>query len=184
RLLAIAWKEFVQLRRDPVTLAMMVALPVLQLLFFGYAINTDVRNIPTVVYDQDGSVESRDLVRRMEATGFYRVLANVRDYREIERALKSNTARVALVMPVGFGADVRSGEGAVAQLVVDGSDPQTVASATNTAAALVSGISTKVMVQQLAGAGLATAPAMTLEPTVWYNPQLKTAVFVVPGLVG
>ena len=70
RLLAIAWKELIQLRRDRLTLAMMAALPVIQLLLFGYAINTDVRHIPTIVYDQDRSTQSRDFARRMAATGF------------------------------------------------------------------------------------------------------------------
>ena len=73
RFLAICWKEFIQLRRDRPTFAMMVGLPVMQLLLFGYAINTDVRNIPTVVFDPDRSVESRGLVSRLEATGFYDV---------------------------------------------------------------------------------------------------------------
>jgi ABC-2 type transport system permease protein len=184
RLLAIAWKEFMQVKRDTITVLMMVGLPVAQLLFFGYAINTDVRNIPTVIYDQDGSPESRDLVRRMEATGFYMILGPVRSYDEISRALVSNIARVALVVPTGFGNDLRSGGAAEAQLVVDGSDPQTVASASNTAGAMISGLAMDMMVQRLDAAGLATAPPVKLEPTVWYNPELRTAVFVVPGLVG
>src|SRR5258706_1591769 len=83
----IAWKELLQLKRDRMTLAMMAVLPVLQLLLFGYAINTDVRHIPTVVYDQDQSAESRDLGRSLEATGFYDMKGQVRSYEEIERAL-------------------------------------------------------------------------------------------------
>ncbi|MBC7173499.1 MAG: ABC transporter permease [Polyangiaceae bacterium] len=180
----MAWKEFVQVKRDGITLLMMGGLPVLQLLFFGYAINTDVRNIPTVIYDQDGSVESRDLVRRLEATGFYRILAHVRSYDEISRALVSNVARVALVVPVGFGSELRSGGGAQAQLVVDGSDPQTVASASNTAGAMISGLSMDIMVRKLDAAGMNAGTPVELKPTIWYNPELRTAVFVVPGLVG
>ena len=100
RFLAICWKEFVQLKRDRVTVFIMAGLPVLQLLFFGYAINTDVRNIPTVVYDQDGSAESRDLVQRLEVTGFYDIVGHVRNYDEISRALRSGRARVAIIVPV------------------------------------------------------------------------------------
>lgn len=171
RLFAIAWKEFLQLRRDRLTLAMMLVLPMVQLLLFGYAINTDVRHIPMVVFDPDRSAASRDLVRRMESTGFYDLVGEVADYDEIGRAFRANEARVALVFPPGYEADLAAGRGTTVQLVVDGSDPQIVASATNTAASLV----------QAAGAAVRT---LSLEPTIWYNPDLRTATFIVPGLVG
>jgi ABC-2 type transport system permease protein len=184
RFLAICWKEFVQLKRDRVTVFIMAGLPVLQLLFFGYAINTDVRNIPTVVYDQDGSSESRDLVRRLEVTGFYDIVGHVRNYDEISRALRSGRARVALIVPVSFGERLRARLPADTQLVVDGSDPQTVASATHTAASLFGGLSMDIAMRRLSAAGLGTSQPITLTPTTWYNPELETAVFVVPGLVG
>ena len=80
RIGVISWKELRQLRRDRMTLAMMIALPVMQLLLFGYAINTDVRHIPTIVYDQDNTADSRDLYRSMEATGFYDIMGQVGGY--------------------------------------------------------------------------------------------------------
>ncbi len=184
RFLAICWKEFLQLRRDRITVFMMAGLPVLQLLFFGYAINTDVRNIPTVIFDQDGSEESRDLVRRLEATGFYDVVGHVRNYGEISRALRSGQARVAVVVPSSFGANIRGRLATEAQLVVDGSDPQTVASATHTAASLFGGLSMDLALGRMTAAGLGGFEPITLKPTTWYNPELETAVFVVPGLVG
>ena len=82
RLFTIAWKELIQLRRDRMTLGRMVGLPVMQLLLFGWAINTDVRHMPTVIYDQDQSAQSRDLVRSMEATGYYDVVGHVRSHRQ------------------------------------------------------------------------------------------------------
>ena len=181
----IAYKELLQLRRDRMTLAMMVALPLVQLLLFGYAINTDVRHIPSVLYDQDHSAESRDLARSLEATGFYDFIGSVDGYDDIQRALRSNRAHVALVIPPGYASDIARGKPTRAQLVVDGSDPQTVASATNTAAGLVSARSTAILLRRLArtGAGFATQP-IELEPDTWYNPELRTAVYVVPGLVG
>jgi ABC-2 type transport system permease protein len=185
RIGVIAWKELRQLRRDRMTLAMMVMLPVMQLLLFGYAINTDVRHIPTVVYDQDHSAASRDMARSLEATRFYDVIGEVRNYDEIERALRSGQAKVALVVPPRYGSDVVAGRPARMQLVVDGSDPQTVASAINTAASLVAARSSELSVGRLApsAAGLTLAP-ITLEPTTWYNPDLRTAVYIVPGLIG
>src|SRR5947199_9780842 len=99
RLGSVAVKEMLQLKRDKLTMEMMVALPVVQLALFGYAIDTDVRHIPTVVYDQDQSAQSRDFSRSLEATGFYRLLGEVRGYDEIERALRSGEAKVGLVVP-------------------------------------------------------------------------------------
>jgi len=167
RLWSIALKELLQLRRDRLTLAMMLALPVVQLMLFGYAIDTDVRHIPTVVYDQDRSAQSRDFAQRMRATGFYDLRGKVRGYDEIERAMRSGSARVALVVPEGYASDLARGRPASLQLVVDGSDPQTVSSATAAATGLAQG-----------------RPRVLLEPATWYNPDLKTSIYIVPGLVG
>jgi ABC-2 type transport system permease protein len=186
RPLAIAWKELLQLRRDRLTMAMMVALPLVQLLLFGYAINTDVRHLRTLVFDQDGSAASRDLARRLEATGSFTVVGAVRGYDEIDRAMRQGLARVALVVPPRFAAELRGGRSPTVQLIVDGSDPQSVASATDTAAALVGAQATQLMLArlaQVAGRGAAVLP-LSVEPNTWYNPDLRTAVFVVPGLVG
>jgi len=185
RFLAIAWKELIQLRRDRPTLAMMVGLPVMQLLLFGYAINTDVRHIPTVIYDQDQSAESRDMIRRLEATGFYDMVGSVRSYAETQDAMRSGRARVSLVVPVDFSESIHAGRPTSLQLVVDGSDPQTVASAINTAASLSAQRSLEIMVGRLSKSALGVSVTpLSLEPVTWYNPELRTATYVVPGLVG
>jgi ABC-2 type transport system permease protein len=185
RTLTIARKELLQLRRDRLTLAMMLVLPVMQLMLFGYAINTDVRNIPTVVYDQDQSARSRDLALSLASTGFYDIVGNARNYAEVERALRANSARVALVIPARYSSRITRGEPAQVQLIVDGSDPQTVASATNTAASLVAARSAQLMVGRLRQSGNSVSfEPISLEPSTWYNPDLRTAVYIVPGLVG
>jgi ABC transporter DrrB family efflux protein len=177
RLWSISLKELLQLKRDRLTLAMMLVLPVVQLMLFGYAIDTDVRHIPTVVYDMDRSAASRDFAQGMRATGFYDLLGEVRGYDEIATAMRSGTARVALVVPSGYASDLVRGRGATLQLVVDGSDPQTVASATNAATGLAAARSAQLSVRRLSG-------GITVEPSTWYNPELKTAIYIVPGLVG
>jgi ABC-2 type transport system permease protein len=184
RLWVIAWKELLQLRRDRLTLAMMVALPLLQLLLFGYAINTDVRHSPMVVFDQDRSASSRELVRSMVATTYYDRAGEVATYAEIGEAIRTGRAKVALVIPPDYARDLRVGRTARVQLVVDGSDPQTVASATNTAASLVSARAAALMVARLGAAGSPAAVPVELEPNTWYNPDLRTAVYIVPGLIG
>jgi ABC-2 type transport system permease protein len=182
RIATIARKELLQLRRDRLTVAMMVALPLMQLLLFGWAINTDVRHIPTLIYDQDRTAQSRDLARSLEVTGFYDVVGHVGGYVEIERALRMGVARVALVIPPDYASDLARGRPTQLQLVVDGSDPQTVGSATNTAASLVAARSSQLLVR-MAGAPMA-GPPISVETNTWYNPDLRTAVFIVPGLVG
>jgi ABC-2 type transport system permease protein len=185
RPLVIARKELIQLRRDRLTLGMMAVQPVVMLLLFGYAINTDVRHIPTVVYDQDHTAESRDLARRMEATGFYDVVSQVEGYGEIDRALRSGAARTALVVPPRYGDDLARGLTAHVQLIVDGSDPQVVASAQDTASSLVASRSQDIQVERIARAGgAAVPPPIELLPSVRYNPDLRTAVYIVPGLIG
>jgi len=184
RALVIAKKELLQLRRDRMTLAMMVVLPLLQLLLFGYAINTDVRHIPLLVFDQDRSAQSRDLARSLEVTGFYDLVGHVESYDEIARALGAGRARAALVVPPRYASDLASGRTSTLQLVLDGSDPQVVASATNTAASLIGARSLELLLARSPGLGPARGEPIRLEPTIWYNPELRTAVYVVPGLVG
>ncbi len=188
RLLAVAWKEMRQLMRDRLTAGMMLGIPALQFLLFGYAINTDVRHLPLAVLDRDRTPASRELARALTVTGYFDIAGAVEDDAQVERALRIGGARAALVILPGFSADLASGRGARAQLVVDGTDPLTVTSASNAAVGLASARSVALMVQRQAvsggAAGGSAQPALTIEPTVWYNPELRTAVYIVPGLVG
>ncbi|NUP05692.1 MAG: ABC transporter permease [Polyangiaceae bacterium] len=172
----MAWKELIQLRRDRLTLGMAVALPVMQLLLFGYAINADVRHIRTVVYDEDQTAASRDLVRSLEATGTYDIVGNVRDHGEIETSFQSGDARVAIVVPARYAADLGAGRSPTVGLLVDGSDPQVVGSATSTASSLVAARGAELAAQR--------TPPIGIEPNILYNPDQRTALNIVPGLVG
>jgi ABC-2 type transport system permease protein len=100
RMWAMVVKEFVQMRRDRMTFATMLVIPILQLVLFGYAINTDVRHLPTVVYDQDRSAASRDLARSMEATGYYDLVGHVTSYAEIERAMTNHITNTTYINPL------------------------------------------------------------------------------------
>ena len=169
RIAVVARKELRQVRRDRLTIGMMVMLPLIQLMLFGYAIDTDVRHMPTVIVDADGTPAARDLVRRLEATGFYDVTQRVGGYDEIAIAFRSGQARVGVVIPRGYSAALVTHHQAQFQLVIDGSDAQTVASAQSGAQAVAD--------------GLAHGQTM-MNVSIWYNPDLRTAVYVVPGLVG
>ena len=182
RILVIAHKELLQLRRDRLTIGMMVVLPIMQLILFGYAIDTDVRHLRTVVYDVDRTAASRDLSRRLAVTGYYDLVGTATGYADIDAEFRAGDAGVAIVVPAGYSADLARGRTARVQLLVDGSDPQTVASATNTASFVIS---------QLAADRGATGRAAGVQPpgidvatSILYNPDLRTAVYIVPGLVG
>lgn len=179
RLLAVAWKELRQLARDRLTLGMMVAIPAMQFLLFGFAINTDVRHLGLAVLDRDRSAASRELVRALEVTGYFSTAGAVHDDAELSRALRTGQARAGLVIAAGYGAELAAGRTARAQLVIDGTDPLTVSSASNAAAALAA----HRALRGLAAAGGAEPP-LTIEPLVWYNPELRTALYIVPGLIG
>ena len=180
RILVVARKELIQLRRDRLTIGMMVVLPLMQLVLFGYAIDTDVRHMPTVVYDADRTAPSRDLARRLVVTGFYDQLGEVRGYDDVATEMRSGDAAVALVVPLGYAADLARGRTAHVQLLVDGSDPQTVAAASQSAASVIQQLSASITAKQ----GGARPPAISVETSILYNPDSRTAVYIVPGLVG
>lgn len=183
RLLVIAWKELIQLRRDRLTLGMAVMLPIMQLGLFGYAINTDVRHIPTVIYDQDRSAASRDLVHGLVATGTFDVAGEVQGHDEIERMLRGGKARAGLVVPRRYASDLAAHEPATVQLVVDGSDPQIVGSATSSATAYVAARGALLVTERTPPYARAAAP-LGLEANILYNPEQRTALNIVPGLIG
>jgi len=182
RILVVAHKELLQLRRDRLTIGMMVMLPLMQLVLFGYAIDTDVRHLPTVVYDTDRSASSRDLARRLEVTGYYDIVDQARDYGDVQAAFRSGRAGVALVIPARYSADLARGRAAHVQLLIDGSDPQTVASASNTAVSVIGQLAAQRAAARLPVG--ARAPTIDVATSILYNPDLRTAVYIVPGLVG
>jgi ABC-2 type transport system permease protein len=173
------WKEFLQLRRDRLTFAMMTALPALQLMLFGYAIQTDVRKLPTVVVDDSRTSESRALVQVLQNTDNFRVVATVRDRAVARRWIERGAARVALVIPPDYQRNIRGGHTGVAQLLIDAADPQS-------SGAAISGaqLAAAARSQQLLATRLAVKAPVEIRVRPWYNPAQKSAIFIVPGIVG
>ncbi|WP_230981022.1 ABC transporter permease [Gemmatimonas groenlandica] len=173
------WKEFLQLRRDRLTFAMMTALPAIQLLLFGYAIQTDVRRLPTVVLDESRTSESRALIQVLANTDNFTFVASVPDRASAKRWIERGAARVALVIPPEYQRNIRSGHTGVAQMLIDAADPQSSGAA----------ISGAQLAAQARGASLLAAqykirPPVEIRMRPWYNPAQKSATFIVPGIVG
>ena len=123
KILPMLWKELVQLRRDRFTLAMMLGVPAIQLALFGYAIQTDVRHLPTVVLDESRTSESRRLVETMRNTGNFDVIEHVESRAALADRIESGRANAGLVIPPGYMRDLKRGRTAQAQMVVDAADP-------------------------------------------------------------
>lgn len=173
------WKEFLQLRRDRLTFAMMTGLPAVQLLLFGYAIQTDVRKLPTVVVDESRSSESRQLVQVLANTDNFRIITSVPDRHVARRWIERGDARVALVIPPDYQRNLRSGKTGVAQLLIDAADPQS-------SGAAISGaqLAAQARGAQLLATRYQLQPPVEIRVRPWYNPAQKSAVFIVPGIVG
>ena len=176
RIKAIAQKEILQIRRDPLSLAMAFIMPVLLLLIFGYAITLDVNNLTTIVYDADQSSLSRELLRELTASGYFTIVRNAGSQREIDGYLDAGKARVAVSIPVDFAKTIGRGTSAQLQVIVDGSDSNTATIALGYLSAL-----TELFSQRTGGSP--TRPLIDPRIRVWYNPDLKSRNFIIPGLI-
>ncbi len=172
------WKEFLQMRRDKFTLLMLMGIPALQLLLFGFAVRTEVRHLPTVVLDQSRSSQGRALVELLVNTQNYDVAARVTGQDEVEEWLAKGKARAAIIIPPDFATNIKRGHVASAQIIVDGSDPLT-ASAAISGGALVGQAAGRI----LGNAPVSAPPALDIRVRPRYNPGLKTPIYIVPGLV-
>jgi ABC-2 type transport system permease protein len=170
RVWSIVAKEFIQIRRDPRTLAIVLVMPLMQLILFGYAINTTVDHISTVVLDQADDAQSRGFLDSFFNTGYFDRVGAVSSLEQLRAEIDAGTARVGIVVPPDFSRDLLAGRSPTAQVVIDGSDPNTAQTAV-----LVSGA--------LAQRGQVT-PAIDVRPIVLYNPGLQSVNFMIPGLLG
>lgn len=178
RLRAMARKEWIQLRRDPRSMTLAFVLPLLLLLFFGYAITWDVDDLPVAVVDHDRTAASRALVEAFVANGTFRVAGRPESERDATRALVLGDVNGVLVVPAGYARDLRSGRGAGVQLLLDGSDANTATIAQSRADAIVARHALDAVRE-----GRRATPPIRLEARTWYNPSLESRHMIVPGLV-
>jgi ABC-2 type transport system permease protein len=182
RLRAIFWKEFIQMRRDRATLRLMLVTPVMQLILFGYAITAEVRHLPTAVLDQSRTQQSRALVQRFTATGNFDVRLQAASYQDAILSVDAGRARAAIVIPPDYAKNLKRGRPAPIQVLVDASDP-TASQAAIGAAQLVGQRENLSILQSRAGR-LAAIPLVDVRVRPLYNPALKNALFMVPGIIG
>ena len=179
RLGAIARKEWIQLRRDPRSMVLAFLLPIFLLLFFGYVINWDVREIPVAVLDQDRSAASRELIQAFVASGYFIPEVYLDSARETGDQLSQGAVTGVLTIPPGYAGDLRArGKMPQVQLLLDGSDANTATIALNYADAIVTRHAARLLFL-----GRDAAPPVTIETRTWYNPDLVSRHMIVPGLI-
>ena len=180
RLAVLIWKEFLEIRMNPRLFGVVIVAPILQLTMLGYAATTDVRDVPLVVADGDRSAASRELVQRFEASPSFTVIETVTTVDQIDSFLESGDAWIALAIPAGYGADLAGGRGVTVQVAADGTDSNSTTAALGYATALIGGYARELIASS---APVAAASGIDARIRVWFNPELESRFFMVPGVL-
>ena len=185
RLFSIIRKEFIQIFRDPRTLGLILVMPIVQLFLLGYAATTDVKNVPIAVWDQSRSPESRALLDAFRAADYFRIDYEVRSEEDIQILIERGDVRAALVIPPDYDRRLLEGDAQVS-MVLDGSDATVGSTALSTANLIGQSYSIKVLTEQASRQGRAATvkPPLEVRTQVWYNPDLVSAYFMIPGMIG
>ncbi len=182
RTVTIARKELLHIVRNRRTLVVIFLLPVIQLFLLGYAATTDIEHLRTAVLDADRTSQSRELIEAYRASNYFNIVAYVGSEDEMAHLVDRGTVRAGLLIPTGYGHDIAAGRTAGISVVIDGSDP-TVANAVFAAAQQVGQAEGIRIVERRLGIAVDELTALEVHPRVWYNPQMRSANFMIPGLV-
>lgn len=184
RLKTIAWKEFIHVTRDPRSLTMALAIPLLMLILFGYALSLDVDHIPTLIYDADKSPESRELIEKFRGSRFFQIIGIADGYKSIENRIDKNECLMGVIIPQDYSKNILSGKTAEIQLLIDGSDSNTAAISLGYVEALIRMHSLNLKASAIKNKRLISpTPSIEGRVRVWYNNELKSRNYIVPGLI-
>lgn len=182
RTLAITRKEIIHIIRDPRTLSIMFLMPVIQLILLGYAATTDVEHLPTAVLDQDQSLQSRQLLEAYRASNYFDIQFYVSTEEELGRLIDEGKAKAGILVPSGYGRDLAGDQQASIAFVIDGSMPG-VATTAFSAAQTVAQAQSTLLIERLYNIDVEQQAGIGVQPRVWYNPDMKSANFMIPGLI-
>jgi ABC-2 type transport system permease protein len=183
--MTIARKELMHVRRDPRLIASIFLIPLIQLLLFSYALSFDIKNIPTIVYDNDNSQLSKKLVSTYQNSTFFNVVEYADNPKEIDEAIDHNVAKVSINIPPGFSKKIARGEKVAVQVLVDGSEPNASLVASGYISAITQQFSSRIVIDTLNRFGLSQKSASLIEirSRLWYNPNRKSVNFMIPGII-
>jgi ABC-2 type transport system permease protein len=187
KIVAVGVKELHQIVRDSRTLMILLFFPAFILLLYGYALNFDLRDVKLAVQDRDRSTESRELISAFVNSGYFRLVGHVENDEDLVDRINRNQARAVLVIPSRFGQHIATRRPVTVQVIIDGDNANTASTVMGYAQAIVGGFSSEVALRTglmpVASTTAARPPVITLEPRIWYNPQLRSTLFLVPGLI-
>ena len=170
RFAAVASKEMIQIIRDTRSLIIVILMPIILVLLFGYGVNLDVKHVPVYVFDREGSQQSQDLLKRFQASEYFRLIRAVDSYPKLVRAIDDGHAKLGLVIPPDFSERLRSGQPVSVQAIVDATDDNTANVAVNYSQAVVNGFSQDVQIEWLRDRGATfTGLPLNVEARTWYN---------------
>ena len=186
RLRSLIRKEFIQIRRDRRTLILVLIIPIMQLFLLGYAATNDVRNVPLAVFDQDRGVEARALLDAYRVADYFKISFEAGSEMELRDLLDTGQARAGMIIPPGYTDDIQAGKPARVVFVLDGSDPTVASTALSAAQLIGQAHSTQILEARLLRRGQAAViqPPVEVTTSVWYNPDLVSAFFMIPGVIG
>jgi ABC-2 type transport system permease protein len=184
RFLAVAKKEIVQVLRDSRSLSIVLVMPVILVFLFGYGVNLDLKHLPIYVYDRDGSQQSQDLLKRFQASDYFEIVGVVDNYRDLARAIDDGHAKMGIVIPWDFSQRLHDGRPAKVQALVDGTDDNTANVLIGYSQAVVQGYASNIQLDWLRDHGQMAQPApVTVETRTWYNEDLESSAFIIPGVL-
>ncbi|MEW5984770.1 MAG: ABC transporter permease [Acidobacteriota bacterium] len=180
--LAVGRKELHQILRDRRTLLILLFVPAFFLMLYGYALNWDIRHVRLAVLDREHTGESRALISSFVNSSYFDIVAVVTSTNDIEHLMDRGEVRAALVIPEGMSRDLRGGRVAQVQVLINGDNANTATTVFGYAQAIVRGVSAQLQLEMIGGRAL--APPISVDPRIWYNPELRSTLFLVPGLIG
>ena len=184
RLLAVARKEIIHILRDARSLMIVVMMPVVLMLLFGYGVSLDLKGLPVYVYDQDGSQQSQNLLKRFQASEYFHIARVVHSYGEVAHALDDGNAKMGIVIPWYFSQRLRQGGPVQVQALVDATDDNTANVLIGYTQAVVQGYSSQLQIKWLRQHGQLVVPAaVSVDTRTWYNEDLASSAFIVPGIL-
>jgi len=186
RLIAIARKELIQIRRDPRSLLIALLMPIMQMVMLGYGISLDARHIAVYAYDQEGSQQSQALLKHFQASSYFDLVTTVSNYRELTHAVDSDRCKLGIVIPFDFSKTLAETGNANVQVIVDGTDDNTANLATGYARSVIAGYSADLQLQWMGRNGIAMtggAPPIAIQARTWFNEDLESRNFIVPGTI-
>lgn len=183
RVKAIAQKEFIHIFRDPRSLGMAIAIPMLLLVLFGYALTIDVDNVPLVIWDQDKTQISQDYILNFKNSPYFKIVGYLDGYKKIQVAIDNNQALMAMVIPADFSKKIESNQHTPVQLLVDGSDSNTSTIAIGYVTAVTSKYNRNFIINKFSLAGINNMIPVDLRSRVWFNADLKSKNYIIPGLI-